>query len=73
MTVNELHRTANCFLVGAEDRDGQTEWYKVVSLSPLSSMCQADLYQSLKETLSLNTDDIISVVDINTLPVLQHK
>jgi hypothetical protein len=72
MTFNGLHRTANCFIIGVEDRDGHTEWHKVVSLAPLSSMCQADLYQSLKETLPMNTDDIVTVVDINALPVLQH-
>lgn len=73
MTVNEFHRTVSCYIVGVEDRDGHNEWYKVTSLAPLSSMCQADLYCSLKDTIPLQSDDIITVIDICKLPVYQHQ
>ena len=72
MTMSEIHRTPKPFLVGVVDSDGDTNWSRVVSSSPLADMCHADLHLSLKDTLSVNDGDEIVVVDINALPTVQH-
>ncbi|MFD3435266.1 hypothetical protein [Alteromonas macleodii] len=72
MTMSDFHRTPKPFLVGIEDSDGDTNWFRVVSSSPLADMCHADLHLSLKDTLSLNDGDDIVVVDINAVPTFHH-
>jgi hypothetical protein len=72
MTMSKFHRTPKPFLVGVEDSDGDINWYRVVSTAPLADMCHADLHLSLKDTLSLNDNDEIMVVDINAVPTVQH-
>nr|WP_282764535.1 hypothetical protein [Alteromonas macleodii] len=72
MTMSEIHRTPKAFLVSVEDIDCDINWYRVVSTAPLADMCHADLHLSLKDTLSLNDDDEVMVVDINAVPTVQH-
>lgn len=73
MTMSKLHRTPKPFLVGVEDSDGDVNWFRVVSSAPLADMCHADLLLSLKDTLSLNDEDEIVVVDVSSVPTVQHK
>jgi len=66
------HTLPKPYMVCVEDRDGDRQWFRIVSRAPLADMCQSDLHTSLNDTLTLNEDDDITVVDILRAPTIHH-